>query len=311
MNPVAKYAIGFVLLKEMIILNDKKDMIYSTIGRDTYYITTANVFNFSIRDEEGNIIFRGKSYPAPDSTSVKVKVNAIVSDFVKSDISEKLEEYNTTKRFGNAYVMPDYAKTFDLLDEFGTIKEQFTFINDWSGEEWDHDVKECSHPIDGFTTDNMLTLRNNLGTNGMTVSNDNPIYNKVGCGKYALIYENLYGAYDSFLIQGSVKKKDSFNRLAYTKSYDNRTLQRGRNEYLNEITRSWELTTSILTDEQSDILSEHLLSSPDVYLHDLVKNEIIPVVITDTSADYKHYTNDEEMVTYVINVKEAQNKIRQ
>ena len=55
----------------------------------------------------------------------------------------------------------------------------------------------------------------------------------------------------------------------------------------------------------------HLLESTQVYLHNLETDEIIPVVITDTSCVYKTYSNQgNTRFYYTINVEASNYKIR-
>lgn len=55
----------------------------------------------------------------------------------------------------------------------------------------------------------------------------------------------------------------------------------------------------------------HLLESTMVYLHRLDTNEIIPVVITNSTCDYLNYTNNgKRPCTYQITVEESNAKIR-
>lgn len=127
------------------------------------------------------------------------------------------------------------------------------------------------------------------------------------CGDWALYYSNRSGGWDSFLIEGNVKKIDNFEKYYINRSYNNTTMEWGKKVYHNEITTNYELHTGWLNDRQSEILAFNLLSSNQVYLHDLVNNKIIPVVITDDTAEYKTFKNNgRKMVNYTINVEASQ-----
>jgi hypothetical protein len=55
----------------------------------------------------------------------------------------------------------------------------------------------------------------------------------------------------------------------------------------------------------------HLLGSTEVYLYDLEKDRMIPVVITDNECKYKTFQNEGgKLVEYEINVKVAKQMIR-
>lgn len=132
------------------------------------------------------------------------------------------------------------------------------------------------------------------------------------CGRYAILYQNAFGGYDSFLLEGAVSKSTNLTMHMYTKAYNNTTLERGDTNYANELTTTWTCNTGWLTDEQSLRLAEHLLSSPDIYLQDMEEDKLIPVLIATTSYKHKTYQNEgKKMVNYTINLKESNVKTRQ
>lgn len=133
------------------------------------------------------------------------------------------------------------------------------------------------------------------------------IYSVTACGDVALYYLNAAGGWDAFLIRGKVLRTDKMTQGDYYKSFDNRTIEFGKSRWLNEVRPSWELHTSYLTDNQAERLVRNLLPSTQVYLHDLVDNVYYPVVITDTSAEYKTYENQgNKLVAYTIKVEGSQ-----
>lgn len=132
------------------------------------------------------------------------------------------------------------------------------------------------------------------------------------CGRYALLYQNAFGGYDSYLLEGSVYRESSLVMHNYAKSYDNTTLERETTNYANEITTTWTCNTGWLTDEQSARLVKHLLSSPDIYLQDIEEDRFVPVQIATTSYKHKTYQNEgKRMVNYTIKLKESNIKTRQ
>lgn len=134
-----------------------------------------------------------------------------------------------------------------------------------------------------------------------------PLYNVKYCGDAALYYLNSKGGYDAFLIEGLVKRTDKYAQQDYYKSYDNTTIDFGRTRYVTEITGSWELHTHYLKDDEAERLVKNLFPSTRVWLHLLDTYECVPVVITDTSAEYKTYRNNgEKLISYTIRVEASQ-----
>ena len=131
------------------------------------------------------------------------------------------------------------------------------------------------------------------------------------CHKYVLYYINAYGGWDSLLIEGNYSELDNLTRYTRETEYDNRNIQnRGVHNYVNEITKSFTLHTSWLSDVESAQM-HHLLNSTDVYLGDLASGQIIPVILTDTQTEYKTYKgNGGRLVNYAINVSLAYNRVR-
>jgi hypothetical protein len=131
------------------------------------------------------------------------------------------------------------------------------------------------------------------------------------CGYGALYYSNALGGWDSFLIEGNIIKKDSYERYTIENKWIADTLQPGTRTLVNTIDESWTLNTHLLTDEEAKILAEHLFGSNNVYFHSFADNTITPVVITDTSVDYKNWRNQKRKRFYLtINIKSCQPKQR-
>ena len=131
------------------------------------------------------------------------------------------------------------------------------------------------------------------------------------CSRYALYYVNAYGGWDSLLIEGNHSEVDNLTRHMRETEYDNRNVQnRGTHNYVNEIVKTLTLHTSWLSDDESSRM-HHLLNSTNVYLGELNSGRMIPVVLTDTTSEYKTYKgNGGKLVNYAINVTIAQERIR-
>jgi hypothetical protein len=138
------------------------------------------------------------------------------------------------------------------------------------------------------------------------------VYKGGYCGRYALLYQNAYGGWDSFLIEGTVYKTGSYTQNTYSKAYDNNTLDRETWNYANEITYSYNCTTGWLSDEESARLAKHLLPSPDIYLQDIQENTLTPVTMVPQNYKFKTYQNEgKKMVNYTFTLKESNIKTRQ
>ena len=131
------------------------------------------------------------------------------------------------------------------------------------------------------------------------------------CVDYALYYRNAYGGVDMLLIEGNYSEVDNLTRHTREVEYDNGNVSnRGTMNYMNEIKKSLTLHTSWLSDDESSRM-HHLLNSTEVYLYDIKKAQMIPVVLTDTQTQYKTYKgNGGKLVNYAINVSIAQERIR-
>ena len=126
------------------------------------------------------------------------------------------------------------------------------------------------------------------------------------CSRYVLYYLNAYGGWDSLLIEGASSEEDNLTRhMTRTNLRD-----KHKDNYINEIEKVITLHTSWLSDEQS-LRMHHLMNSTDVYLHDLDKNLMYPVVLESSSTPYKTFKGEGgKLVNYSIEVTIAQLRLR-
>ena len=130
------------------------------------------------------------------------------------------------------------------------------------------------------------------------------------CAKYCIYYLNAHGGYDHLLINGNAMRTDKFTRTEISKSVNNTTLAHSRQTIATEVTPTWKLYTDCLTDEQWK-LTHHLLGSSHIFLHDLETDEITPVVITSSVAEYKSYRNQGNKKSYLtIDVEASVKRMR-
>ena len=142
-------------------------------------------------------------------------------------------------------------------------------------------------------------------------------YDMDHCGLGAFIYRNRFGGWDSFLIEGNIIKTDNYTKLNYrTKGEYNQMYDFRSSKYMDEkhtdnvsINTTFEAYTGWLSDEEAERLVFHLLSSPIVYFQDLNKENqvfdtdylsLIPVRLTESSAEYKKFRNGRRLVNYSI-----------
>ena len=145
-------------------------------------------------------------------------------------------------------------------------------------------------------------------------------YDMDHCGNGAFLYRNRFGGWDSFLIEGNIIKKDNYTKLNYRKKgeynsgYSINSLHHFDEKYTDsiDINTEYEVYTGWLTDEESERLAYHLLSSPVVYFQnftgDLFDGDtftLIPVRFTNASVEYKKFRNGRRLVNYIITFEKA------
>lgn len=270
-----------------------KDTIYTELDTGltsmTYYIT-----------DGVNNVFYGRAARKPDELSIKINISRIVSDY----LSNELISFND-----GIYTSSGALKTFYLYNSDNVLLEQYQMLYDWSYEDIPYTAATTtSHPINGHYTQGQKVITSSVGsayTNTISTAGASEY-----CGEYALIYLNSYGGWDSLLIEGKSEKTDRYTSYTTERFYNNTTREFGKNRYVNEIAGEWELHTGWLNDTQAANLVKNLLSSNKVYLQDITKHTIIPVVITNSEGVYKKFRNEKEFISYQIEIEESQNKER-
>lgn len=131
------------------------------------------------------------------------------------------------------------------------------------------------------------------------------------CREWVVYYVNAYGGWDSLLIEGNTIERDSLARHTREMEYDNRDIKnRGTQNYVNEISKSFTLHTSWMPDAES-LRMHHLLNSPEVYLFNINTGDMFPVVLNNTTTEFKTYRNNGgRLVNYTIDATLAQERIR-
>lgn len=277
-------------------------MNYS-IWQDAYFTTTGTAKQFNIA-VDGNVIYNGKGYAIPGTNTIKINITNICENYLDSELPDLTNITSLT-------VSTDTYRTFtisvydDVTDTWSTA-ETFTYLMNYDRDyEPNFDTgASLNNVVNGHAVTGMITTYSNY--TATTINRTNADYDFSYCGLYALIYLNSRGGWDSFLFEGKCKMSDDYNISTLNKSYDNNTTGFGSKRYMNIITPKYELNTGWLTKTQGDKFAKNVVSSNKTYLQDIVNDKVIPVVIEDSSVDYKDNDVQEGPINYTITVKASQ-----
>lgn len=147
-----------------------------------------------------------------------------------------------------------------------------------------------------------------IGNNALSYQIDGMIFKvEEACNRYVLYYINTYGYWDYLIVRGATKRTDDLTRFTASRPYYNALAHtRGKWNYVNEISRKMTFNTEYLTEAQS-LLMHHLLNSPTVYVHDLAKNEVLPLCLTGKTTEHKQ---GGKLYQYIIEAEIGQDFIR-
>ena len=304
---------------------------------------------YEIRLMDGTTIFSGRSYRRPDEVSLKVKINDICADyiehvnmnlkegFVSNEVAMTFRIFNSSetlidtvtfvndwsydyKREDTGVLSDPINRIFDVrMPLLYTVSEAQTIYIDADETHADFNIdfsadfhigndRNWSVVVESSGT---LTLKNVFNVSGKVKVGDIEYRGITSDHTHALYYINAYGGWDFLLMEGVSSESDKYNRKEYKISCDNVEIKnRGVNNFLNEIEKSFVLNTGWLSDQESAKM-HHLLGSTAVYLYDLDNDTMTPVIITTDSCKYKTYQNEGcKLVQYEINVKVAKQMIR-
>ena len=282
------------------------------IWRDLYYTGATDTFDYIIVNEDTlETIYQGRAYVQPNSTNVKVNISKIVQGYLNNEITDGNVLLNALYDDFNSQAVVDFGLYPVTGSTTGERIEKYTYYYDWSYNALEGNYV-LTTPINGHATTTMRRMYTNISLEFdgyRNRANDSTLYDLSYCGDYALYYLQRNGGWASFLIEANTKKTDSYEKYSYNMSFDNTTAEFELGTYHNQITSDWEMHTGWLTDEQADNLAFNLLASNRVFLHDLKKDKIIPVIISNSDAEYKTFKNNSrQMVNYTITLTESQKK---
>lgn len=275
-------------------------MVQAPIWKDTYYRYTGE-YLIRVDSESGETIFNGKSYSTPDGETARINVSDICADYLSAELGDMPQDGINLYDFN----LPNKKRVFYLYKkikiegvETEVLGETYTFTYDWSYGQQSGDIinRHAYGQIFFINSDNYVSM-DVYGVDSTTT-----------CGKYVLCYLATDGNWRSMVMEGEFKIYDDFNSYETKSSYNNTNTSFSRKKYINQITRKYELNTGWLNDEQSEMFAATLVPSASVYLQDIEKNTIIPVVIVENDVEHKRYINEKKLISYRIVVEESQNK---
>lgn len=291
-------------------------MINASIWEDVIYtVTGMTSITYLIYDENSELIYAGVAVAKPNESECNINVSRIVQNYLNSNLPE--EVYTGSTLVTGQYYEPNAVLGYTLTDGKGNVFESYRFLNCWDylthfamiaspGVPYPLSKSVNNHSVDEmFHFNSVLTKTNKVRTTINTgIAGDY-------CGYGALYYSNNMGGWDSFLIEGTVVKKDTYQRYTINNKWIADTLKPGTRTLVNTIDESWTLKTHLLTDNETKILAENLYGSNNIFFHNFADGKITPVVITDTSVEYKNLRANKKKKFYAtINIKSTQPKQR-
>ena len=289
---------------------------YHSIWEDVIYVVTGTTeITYLLYNENSELIYAGVAVARPNDGSCRINVSRIVQNYLNSNLPN--EVYTGSTLVTGQYYEPNAVLGFTLTDGKGNVMEEYSFINIWDyytpfavianpGVSYPLSKPVNNHSVsDMYHFSSVLTKQNKVRT---TISNG-----VVGdyCGYGALYYSNNMAGWDSFLIEGTVVKKDTYDRYTINNKWETGTLKPGTRTLVNTINESWTLKTHLLSDSEMNTLAENLYGSNNIFFHNFADNKITPVVITDTSVEYKNLRANKKKKFYAtINIRSTQPKQR-
>lgn len=260
--------------------------------------TNTEWIEYHIDTIDNLVLYAGKAYKEPNKDYIAIPINEICSNYINQI---EWPEYGLTDS-------KDYIKTFIVKTSLGD-NYIYQFKDDWSyGRQRNIPGRWLGNKSDIIITgkkgDKLILPDKEI------VFNDYQTYRQdlsnYICGSVisfnefkwtitdlnaVLYYTNKQGIWQFLGCSANVLQTDDIN------SYTAKENPLKSFKYANTIERTWEINTSWLKGDLAD-----LFSSLNVYLW--FSGDYIPVQITNSSAEYKNYTNNgKHLVNYKINVK--------
>ena len=196
--------------------------------------------------------------------------------------------FSVQNRYGDT--LPSYSYQTDTMSVDGVETGDYKVVSD---ESYTQIIKDISNikTID-------ITEMNNV---------DDTRYFKVCTtkNKYCLYYKNLYGGYDSILLNPTSQLSASITDNTLTTDYDTTVINHYKRSYSKTIQNKWTLKTNLLNDTQSEKM-RHIYTSNQMWLHNLETGRLYAVNPVDKTFTEKTFkSNKHKPLSYTITVEEA------
>lgn len=311
-------------VKEMVVIQNgtvtTNNIEYYSEWEDIIFRVDGDVFNYKVVEityidnsySKESTIFEGRAYKYPDADNIEIKLNPIIFNYLNNSlvgvgngvdfnntINTELRNYNACKRFRIFN-----RDTNELLIEYRVLYDNSYKLR-WRGNE-----EDLSLPINNDYAINMIDITSRVSKLGIVYNKFNNTLTPNKCGDYALYYLNNRGGWDTLLVNTKVNKSKNINYFTTERYAKYLNLDFEQYRYISELQNSYEINTGFLSNEQSTNAVENLLTSNEVYLHNLKENIVYSVIITDTNVKYKYYNDSMELPYYIIKIKESQIQLK-
>lgn len=308
-----------------------------------YYLTLGTKDSYQYRIEiDGVAAYEGVAHKRPGMGYVSIKLNDIVADYLSIELTALHDTYKLGGDVECAVITEDgelarvtfyadwsYDRNFnanlkglsDPVNHRVTLATPLPFSS-VDADEYEFESLSSSRTIYIHVDEErasycMLNLREissqeeDINVHASNTASSQVYHIVDSCAKFALYYVNAYGGVDMLLIEGNHSERDNLTRYSRQVEYDNRNINnRGKGDYAVELSKTLTLHTSWLSDDEASRM-HHLLNSPQVCLFDIALQQMIPVVLTNTTTEYKTYKgNGGKLVQYAIDVTLANDRVR-
>lgn len=302
------------------------------------YSTNDEYITYSV-ESNGEILYTGRSYKKPKDNKCYFKLNEITENFIDNEFNPEgatlQRATNSIKKFGvnvgdsstQYWFYNNWDYTFANVAT-NQVKVLSKPINNKISKSGKFVVSVINTYDSNYNVSIEIFKNNNWVTAKTETLNANSIYHILlnvseygnvskfrvlgevydvvnDCIEYQLVYSNKCGGFDVINLNGRTQIEDKFEALYHSKSVLNTTALHEKSKWLNGVKRVFTGNIFWLNKRQAERI-EHLFSSTMVWLYDIKNDRMIPVVIEDSSVDYK---NNNKLMAFQIKLSESHTKI--